>query len=186
LRSTIPASIAREAALDGIYVIRTSVTAEVMDAANCVRRYKSLAQVERSFRTLKSVDLRIRPIHHRLEGRVRSHILLCMLSYYVEWHMREAWRELTFADEDQAAKETRDPVAPATRSPAALAKLSRRRRDDGRGVHSFSTLLAELATITSNTCRAPGASGHAPLFQVATSPNPTQSRALELINAIQL
>ncbi len=180
------AAIAREAALDGIYVIRTSVTAEVMDAANCVRRYKSLAQVERSFRTLKSVDLRIRPIHHRLEGRVRSHILLCMLSYYVEWHMREAWRELTFADEDQAAKETRDPVAPATRSPAALAKLSRRRRDDGRGVHSFSTLLAELATITSNTCRAPGASGHAPLFQVATSPNPTQSRALELINAIQL
>ena len=115
-------SIALEAQLDGLYIIRTSLSETRMDAAECVRQYKSLAQVERAFKTLKSVDLRVRPIHHRLENRVRAHILLCVLAYYIEWHMREAWRELLFADEDQAAKATRDPVAPAKRSRAAQAK----------------------------------------------------------------
>ncbi|MCK7492757.1 MAG: transposase [Comamonadaceae bacterium] len=115
-----PESIAAEAALDGLYIIRTSVPARQMEAADCVRNYKSLANVERAFRSLKTIDLKVRPIHHRLAERVRAHIFLCMLAYYVEWHMREAWRELMFADTDQQAKATRDPVAPAVRSAAAL------------------------------------------------------------------
>ena len=121
-----------EAALDGLYIIRTSVKAERMDAATCVRTYKSLAQVERAFLSMKMMDLKVRPIHHYLEGRVRAHLFVCMLAYYVEWHMREVWRELTFADEDQAAKRTRDPVAPATRSEAARKKVARRTLDVGR------------------------------------------------------
>src|SRR5690606_39619630 len=117
-------SIATESALDGLYVIRTSVPAEQMDSAECVRRYKSLAQVERAFRTLKGMDLKIRPIHHRLADRVRAHILLCMLADYVQWHMREAWRALILADEDHLAQPTRDPVAPAKRSRAAEHKTA--------------------------------------------------------------
>ncbi len=105
--------IASEAALDGLYIIRTSVVATQMDAAHCVRNYKSLANVERAFRSIKTVDLKVRPIHHRLADRVRAHIFLCMLAFYVEWHLREAWRELMFADTDQDAKATRDPVAQA-------------------------------------------------------------------------
>ncbi|MGH8142174.1 MAG: IS1634 family transposase, partial [Steroidobacteraceae bacterium] len=112
--------IAAEAALDGIYVIRTGVAKKQMSAADAVRNYKALANVERAFRALKSVDLKVRPIHHRLENRVRAHIFLCMLAYYVEWHLIEAWRPLLFADEDQDAKATRDPVAPAERSEQAL------------------------------------------------------------------
>ena len=119
-------SIAAEAALDGVYIIRTSVSAAQMDSADCVRNYKSLANVERAFRSLKTIDLKVRPIHHRLADRVRAHILLCMLAYYVEWHMREAWRELMFADTDQKAKQTRDPVAPAKRSKSAQAKADRK------------------------------------------------------------
>src|SRR4029077_5535948 len=118
-------SIAAEAALDGIYIIRTSVPPARMDAADCVRSYKALANVERAFRSLKTIDLKVRPIHHRTADRVRAHIFLCMLAYYVEWHMREAWRELMFADTDQLAKATRDPVAPAQRSKGALAKAAR-------------------------------------------------------------
>src|SRR5271169_1934597 len=136
-------SIAAEAALDGIYIIRTSVRASQMDAPDCVRNYKALARVERAFRSLKTVDLKVRPIHHRTADRVRAHILLCMLAYYVEWHMREAWRELMFTDPDQQAKKTRDPVAPAKRSKAALAKVASHALDDGSPVHSFATLLAE-------------------------------------------
>ena len=176
--------IAAEAALDGVYIIRTSLGPERMSAPDCVRSYKALARVERAFRTLKSVDMRIRPIHHRLADRVRAHIFLCMLAYYVEWHMRQAWAPLMFADEDQDAKQTRDPVAPAQRSTAALRKVHTRRLDDGSPAHSFSTLLAELATITRNTCRA--ADGKAgPTFQVFTSPNTKQIHALELIDAIR-
>jgi transposase len=120
-------SIAAEAALDGLYIIRTSVKAERMDAPTCVRTYKSLSQVERAFRSIKTMDLKVRPIHHHLENRVRAHIFLCMLAYYVEWHMREAWRELMFADEDQAAKVLiRDPVAPAQRSDEAMKKVQSR------------------------------------------------------------
>ena len=179
-------SIAAEAALDGIYIIRTSVPPAQMDAPDCVRNYKALSNVERAFRTLKSVDLKIRPIHHRLADRVRAHILLCMLAYYVEWHMREAWRELMFADTDQAAKATRDPVAPAVRSPAAQTKATRHTLDDGTPAHSFVTLLSDLATIVRNTCRVPHAGPQAPTFDVVTSPSTKQARALELLQKIQM
>ncbi len=177
-------AIAAEAALDGIYIIRTSLDAQRMDAPDCVRNYKALANVERAFRSLKTVDLHVRPIHHRTADRVRAHILLCMLAYYVEWHMREAWREMMFADEDQAAKATRDPVAPAKRSHKALEKIARRTLDDGTPVHSFSTLMAEMAGIVRNTCRTPGARDDAPTFDIITTPNVTQRRALELIQQI--
>jgi transposase len=180
------AGIAAEAALDGIYIIRTSVPPQQMDPADCVRNYKSLANVERAFRSLKTIDLKVRPIHHRTADRVRAHILLCMLAYYVEWHMREAWRELMFADTEQAAKATRDPVAPARRSKAALAKAARHTLDDGTPVHSFSTLLAELATIVRNTCRTPNAGPDAPTFEVLTTPNAKQQRAFELLQQIRL
>ena len=179
-------SIATESALDGLYVIRTSVSAEKMDSAECVRRYKSLAQVERAFRTLKGIDLKIRPIHHRLADRVRAHILLCMLAYYVEWHMREAWRALMFADEDQPAKQTRDPVAPAKRSRTADRKAATRTLDNGEPVHSFATLIAELSTVVRNTCRAPSSESESATFKVATTLTPTQQRALHLINQISV
>ena len=179
-------AIAEEAALDGIYVIRTSVEAQRMDAPECVRNYKALANVERAFRSLKTVDLKVRPIHHRTADRVRAHILLCMLAYYVEWHMREAWRELMFADPDQAAKAVRDPVAPAQRSHQALDKVAVRTFEDGTPVHSFSTLMAEMTTIVRNTCRTPSAGPDAPTFDIVTTPNATQRRALDLIQQIRL
>ena len=175
-------AIAAEAALDGLYIIRTSLDAAHMDAADCVRNYKALANVERAFRSLKTVDLKVRPIHHRLAERVRAHILLCMLACYVEWHMREAWRELMFADEDQQAKATRDPVAPAKRSRAALAKVAAHTLDDGTPAHSFSTLMAELSTIVRNTCRTPGRDG--PTFNLTTTPNAKQQRAFEMLEQI--
>jgi hypothetical protein len=180
------AGIATEAALDGIYIIRTSVPATQMDAPGCVRSYKALAHVERAFRSLKTIDLKVRPIHHRLADRVRAHIFLCMLAYYVEWHMREAWRELMFADTDQQAKALRDPVAPARRSPAALAKITRHTLDDGTPAHDFATLLAELATIVRNTCRTPHAEPEAPTFEIITTPNPKQRRAFELLQQMQM
>ncbi len=176
-------AIIAEAALDGLYVIRTSVTPERLDAASCVRHYKSLSQVERAFRSMKTVDLKVRPIHHRLADRVRAHIFLCMLAYYVEWHMREAWRELLFADEDQAAKATRDPVAPAERLAGAKAKVARRHHEDGTPIHSFHTLLTELATIVRNTCRT-SAEEDAPTFTVTTQSNPLQRQALDLIGQL--
>jgi transposase len=178
-------AIAAEAALDGIYIIRTSVAATRMDSADCVRNYKALANVERAFRSLKTVDLKVRPIHHRTADRVRAHILLCMLAYYVEWHMREAWRELMFADVDQAAKATRDPVAPAQRSQLALDKVASRTVDDGTPAHSFCTLMAELGSIVRNTCRTPGAGPDAPTFDIVTTPNATQRHALDLIKQIR-
>ncbi len=178
--------IAAEAALDGLYIIRTSVNAERMDSETCVRTYKSLAQVERAFRSLKTMDLKVRPIHHRLENRVRAHIFLCMLAYYVEWHMREAWRELMFADEDQAAKQMRDPVATAKRSTKALNKVHSRTLDDGTPTHSFKTLMEELATITRNTCSTPGNTEHNSTFEITTTATDKQKRALELIDGIQM
>ena len=178
-------AIAAEAALDGIYIIRTSVAAERMEAADCVRNYKALANVERAFRSLKTVDLKVRPIHHRTADRVRAHILLCMLAYYVEWHMREVWRELMFADIEQAAKATRDPVAPAQRSEAALHKLASRKIDDGTPAHSFSTLMAELGSLVRNTCRTPSAGPTAPTFDIVTTPNATQRHALDLVKQIR-
>ena len=175
--------VATEAALDGIYVIRTNVAAAKLSAAAAVRHYKALSQVERAFRSLKTIDLHVRPIHHRLADRVRSHIFLCMLAYYVEWHMREAWRPLLFADEDQRAKARRDPVAPARRSAAAEEKAVTHRLADGTMVHSFRTLLQDLSTIVRNACRVRGHED-APTFTVTTTPSPEQRRAFALLKRI--
>jgi len=156
-----------------------------MDAPSCVRSYKALSNVERAFRSLKTVDLKVRPIHHRLADRVRAHILLCMLAYYVEWHMREAWAPLMFADTDQAAKATRDPVAPAKRSVSAQRKAASKLLDDEQPAHSFATLMAEMSTLVRNTCRAPNAGADAPTFELLTTASAHQQRALALIQAIQ-
>ena len=157
-----------------------------MDAPSCVRTYKSLAQVERAFRSLKTMDLKVRPIHHHLENRVRAHIFLCMLAYYVEWHMRQVWRELMFCDEDQAAKLTRDPVAPAKRSDAALKKVQTHTLEDGTPTHSFQTLMTELQGIVRNTCRTLGNAADTRTFDILTTPNSKQKRALELIAQIKM
>jgi len=141
--------IAAEAALDGLYVIRTSVSKKQMSSAEAVRSYKALAEVERAFRAMKTIDLHIRPIHHRLEERVRAHIFLCMLAYYVEWHMREAWRELMFADEDLERKKHRDPVAAAERSEAALEKVATRKLKDPY------TAFERCSTISPPSCAIP-------------------------------
>jgi hypothetical protein len=178
------AQVAAEAALDGLYVIRTSVPPERLGPEDAVRSYKLLSQVERAFRSLKTVDLKVRPIHHRIEPRVRAHIFLCMLAYYVEWYMLEAWRPLLFADEDQPAKQTRDPVAPAERSEAAWRKVHAKVLDDGTVVHSFRTLLKELSGIVRNVCRRRGAGSDEPTFAVLTTPNPKQQRAYELLETI--
>jgi len=178
------ARVAAEAALDGIYVIRTSVPSERLDAADVVRSYKRLSDVERAFRSLKTIDLKVRPIRHRLEERVRAHIFLCMLAYYVEWHMREAWRPLLFSDEDQTAKQTRDPVAPAKRSAPALRKVHTKVLDDGTPVHSFQTLLKQLSSIVRNVCRPRSVGPAAPTFDIVTTPSPTQQRAYDLLKTI--
>ena len=175
--------VAAEAALDGIYVVRTGLPKKQMSAPDAVRSYKALAQVERAFRSLKTVDLKIRPIHHRLENRVRAHIFLCMLAFYVEWHLIAAWRPLLFADEDQAAKATRDPVAPAKRSEAALEKVYAHLAADSTPVHSLRTLIDELATLARNTCRTPAAE-HPATFDILTTPTALQRRAFELIETI--
>ena len=176
--------VKEEAALDGIYILRTPLTPETMEAADVVRSYKSLAEVERAFRCLKSIDLKVRPIHHRLADRVRAHIVLCTLAYYVEWHMREAWRALLFADEDQAAKAKRDPVAPAKRSAKAERKAHTHTLSDGTPAHSFRTLLEELSDIVRNTCRTVKGSAQAPTFTIVTQANPIQQRALDLLETI--
>jgi transposase len=178
--------VAAEAALDGIYVIRTSLGSERLNADDTVRSYKLLSNVERAFRSLKTVDLHVRPIFHRLEARVRAHIFLCMLAYYVQWHMLEAWRELLFSDEDQQAKLTRDPVAPAERSPSALQKVSSHTIDDGTEAHSFRTLLKELSTIVRNICRHKQSPDNEPTFTMVTTANAKQKRALDLLEAISM
>jgi hypothetical protein len=176
--------IAEEAALDGVYVIRTPLSKGEADDQQVVRNYKKLANVERAFRSMKTIDLQIRPIHHRLEDRVRAHIFLCMLAYYVEWHMRQAWHPILFSDEDQAAKATRDPVAPAVRSESAIQKVTTKQLDDGSTVHSFRTLLADLATITRSTFAPPGATDSRHVFTMTTVPSPDQERAIELLETI--
>jgi len=179
--------VSAEAALDGIYVIRTSVPAQHLATDDVVRSYKMLSQVERAFRSLKTIDLEVRPIRHRLEDRVKAHIFLCMLAHYVVWHMIDAWRALLFCDEDQQAKTTRDPVAPAKRSRAALDKVHSKILDDGTAVHSFQTLLTDLSSIVSNTCRRPGASTvREPTFEVVTTPHSTQQRAYDLLQSIKV
>ena len=181
-----PGKVAAEAALDGIYVVRTSLAKQVMSAADTVRSYKLLSQVERAFRSFKTLDLEVRPIYHHLERRVRAHIFLCLLAYYVQWHMLEAWRPLLFSDEDLEAKTTRDPVAPASRSEAAQHKALSRTLEDGSQVHSFCTLLKLLSGIVKNICRIPAAGPDAPTFEVLTTPNPKQQSALDLLKTIQL
>jgi Transposase DDE domain len=178
-------AVAKEAALDGIYVLRTPLDVEQMDSAQIVRSYKSLSAVERAFRSLKTVELKVRPIHHRLADRVRAHIFLCMLAYYVEWHMCEAWRCLLFADEDLNAKAHRDPVAPAKRSAMAERKAHTHTLADGTPAHSFRTLIEELATIVRNTCRARDTT-KAPTFPLITQASPTQRRALDLLETIRM
>ena len=171
-------AIAAEAALDGLYVLRTSVSAERLDAPDVVRAYKRLSRVERAFRGLKAVDLQVRPIRHHTEPRVRAHILLCMLAYYVQWHLERAWAPLLFRDEERP--ELPDPVAPAVRSDAALAKAHTQRLPDGTPVHSFGTLLDELATLTRNRIVITGAPDEAAFDKVAT-PTSLQARALSLL-----
>jgi hypothetical protein len=179
--------VAAEAALDGIYVIRTSVAAGGMTAEQAVLNYKKLAEVERAFRTLKGVDLSVRPIRHRLETRVKAHIFLSMLAYYVQWHMIEAWAPLTFADEASGnAARRRDPVAPAKRSKSALEKVHTRTLPDGTPAMSFTRLLAHLATIVRNTLRPKNARPGEASFKLTTRPNPKQQQALDLIAKIEM
>jgi transposase len=172
------ANIEREAALDGIYVIRTSVPADTYSSEKVVGCYKRLSDVERAFRSLKSVDLKIRPIYHHLAERVKAHVFLCMLSYYVEWHMRQALAPILFDDDDPEAAEAarKNIVSPAARSPKAKSKDESKRTEDGLPVHSFQTLLKDLATLTRNEVRV----GEQTLQMLAT-PTPVQQRALQLL-----
>jgi transposase len=178
--------IAAEAALDGLYVIRTSLEAQRISAEEAVRSYKQLSRVERAFRSMKTMDLLVRPIHHRLADRVRAHLFLCMLAYYVQWHLVAAWRELLFCDEDQGAKAERDPVAAATRSTEALKKVHTHMLADGTQAHSFRTLLHHLSTIVRNYCDIPGALSNTPPIQITTTPNEMQQRAYDLIEQISV
>ncbi len=178
--------VKKETALDGIYIVRSSLSEERMDADETVRSYKLLSQAERAFRSFKTVDLMVRPIRHRLEDRVRAHIFLCMLAYYVQWHMMEAWRPLLYADEDQKGKASRDPVAPAKRSDSAIKKVKTKRLDDGSRVFSFRGLLGHLGAIVRATCRCPDERNTSATFMMTTSPNPKQQRAFELLQTIRV
>jgi hypothetical protein len=171
--------ITAEAALDGLYVIRTTVAAEVMDSAKVVATYKSLARVERDFRSLKAIDVDLRPIHHYTETRVRAHMFICMLAAYLAWHLRQAWAPLTFTDEQRP--EGADPVAPARRSQGADRKAATKTTTDELPATSFTALLDHLGTLTRNHLRVAGndTSG----FDLLAVPTPTGRRAFELIGA---
>ena len=173
-----PDNIEREAALDGIYVIRTSVPVQTLSSEKVVSCYKGLSDVERAFRSLKSVDLKIRPIYHHLADRVRAHVFLCMLAYYVEWHMRQALAPVLFDEDDPEAAEAarKSIVSPAERSPKANRKDTLKRTSDGLPVHSFQTLLKDLATLTMNQVRIGDQT-----VQMAALPTPVQQRALDLL-----
>ncbi len=174
-------SIREEAALDGLYVVRTNVPAQELTAEEAVRAYKSLSRVERAFRTLKTIDLKVRPIHHHLADRVRAHVFLCMLAYYVEWHMREKLAPLLFDDHDKAAAERQraSVVRKAQRSAAAREKAATKRTEEGLAVQSFRGLLAMLGTIVKSWVRPRGTSVEP--FTMVTIPNPQQRRALEIL-----
>ena len=167
--------IETEAALDGIYVLRTSVPDSELATGEVVRSYKNLEQVERAFKTFKGPELEIRPIHHHLEDRVRAHVFLCMLAYYLTWHLRHAWAPLLFKDEHPPVQP--DPVAKANRSAAAQRKARTKRTSAGEPCHSYKSLLAELATLTRNTIRLPGANA---TFHKLAQPTTRQARALDL------
>ena len=172
------ALIDAEAALDGIYVIRTSVKSEIASAEQTVLHYKSLSAVERAFRSMKSVDLKVRPIHHHLADRVRAHVFLCMLAYYVEWHMRRALAPILFDDHDRATaqSERQSVVAPAARSPKALQKVHSKQTEQGQTAHSFHTLIADLGTIAKNTVVMNNKA-----MQIVTTPTALQQRAFDLL-----
>jgi hypothetical protein len=174
-------AIADEAALDGLYVIHTSLPKDALSDEGAVRAYKSLAQVERAFRALKTVDLQIRPLYHRLAPRVRAHVFLCMLAYHVEWHMRQKLAPMLYDDTDrEAAEALRDSVvAKAERSPAARAKQAKRRTEDGLPVLSFQGLLAELATLTRNITATPLNDKHQLILYAR--PTPIQTKAFDLL-----
>ena len=174
--------IAAEAELDGIYVIRTSVKTEILISENTVRAYKDLSTVERAFRCFKTVDLKIRPIFHWLDDRIRAHVFLCMLAYYVEWHMREKLAPLLFEDHDRAAAAAARTsiVQPAPRSDAARAKDKTKQTADGLPVHSFRTLLVDLGTLAKNRVRLEGETGSE--FYELTQPTLLQQRALDLLS----
>jgi len=178
--------VKKEAALDGIYIVRTSLSKERMDTEETVRSYKLLSQAERAFRSFKTVDLMVRPIRHRLEDRVRAHIFLCMLAYYVQWHMMEAWRPLLYADEDQEAKDLRDPVAPAKRSDSAMKKVRTKQLDDGSKVYSFRSLLGHLAAIVRAICYCSDDRDTSTTFTMITRRNPKQQRAFDLLQTIRV
>jgi transposase len=174
-------SIRHEGLLDGIYVIRTSEPAERLSAADSVRSYKRLSLVERAFRCLKGIDLLVRPIHHRLSDRVRAHILLCLLAYYVEWHLRQAWKSLLFADEElDQDRRRRDPVAPAQASASARRKKKTHQTGSGLEAQSFRTLLAHLGTRSRSTCVVAGDPSGTPFLQVSEA-DAVQAEALRLI-----
>jgi hypothetical protein len=170
--------IAAEAALDGVYVLRTSVPADQLDAAAVVVGYKNLAKIERDFRIIKVDDLDLRPVHHRLEDRVKAHVLICMLACYLIWHLRKAWTPMTFTDEHPPDRH--NPVAPAQRSAAADAKASRRHDESGNPLRSFRGLLDHLATLTRNQVRFTATHTDVPILAEAT---PDQHRAFKLIGA---
>jgi hypothetical protein len=159
--------------------LRTSVPAAALGAANTVRASKSLAQVERAFRCLKTVDLEVRPVFHWAAPRVRAHVFLCLLAYHLEWHLRQALAPLLFADHDRALAQRASPVAKAKPSPAAHRKAHRKLTDDGLPVHSFRSLLADLATLTRNTVRF----GRATTTELLATPTPLQRRAFDLLGA---
>ena len=177
--------VSEEAALDGIYVIRTSL--KKLSATDAVRHYKSLSQIERAFRSIKTMDLKVRPINHRLAKRVKTHLFICMLAYYVKWHMMEAWRPLLFADENQQAKQTRDPVAPAERSAQAVKKVRSKHLPDGSIAHSFQSLLLNLASLVRNTCVSHNEKKEdTPSFTIDTQPTQKQQEAFRLLKKIKL
>ena len=174
-------AITREAQLDGFYVLRTSEPADRLPTAAVVRRYKDLTRVERAFRSLKTVDLHIRPIRHRVETRVRAHLFLCLLAYYVHWHLRQALAPLLFDDEDlEAERARRDPVLAAQPSDSAKRKKGKRRTEDGLPLQSLETLMAQMGTRARHQCRLPS-EPDAPCVQRLTEPTPLQQRAMELI-----
>ncbi|MGH3524341.1 MAG: IS1634 family transposase, partial [Mycobacterium sp.] len=166
-----------EAALDGIYVIRTSLDTESLDAPGVITAYKNLASVERDFRIIKVDDLDLRPIHHRLEDRVRAHVLICMLAAYLIWHLRRAWAPLTYTDEQPAQRD--NPVTPAKRSTAAARKAARHKDQHDQPLHDFRGLLDHLATLTRNDLQY-GPDG--PIVPTLAEPTATQQRAFQLIN----
>jgi Transposase DDE domain len=172
------AQIDAEAALDGVYVLRTSIGADRLDAPAVVGAYKNLAHLERDFRSIKTDDLDLRPIHHRLDDRVRAHVLICTLAAYLVWHLRRAWTGLTYTDQHPPARD--NPVAPARRSAHAAAKASRHHDEHGHPLHSFRALLTHLATLSRVQVRFPDTNTDIPMLTEAT---PTQRRAFELINS---